>query len=117
MGEWDCLPLPTSPHLGARMTDTAGNPSQTDFCLHWTDPLIGSAPSPPAAILYDGRQVADMSAAEFISNIWSFMHSSSRIAAARNLRGEEAQSLVDLIDQVRGAYLKHNDAGRTEHGT
>ena len=83
--------------------DVAENPSRTGSYPLLTDPSVVSAPSPPLAILYNGLRVEDMSAAESISNIWSFMHSSSRIAAARNLRGEEARGLIDLIDQVRGA--------------
>jgi len=73
------------------------NPSRASFCPHRT------GLSPPVAILFNGLQMEDMSVAESISKIWSFMHSPPRIAAARDLRGEEAQGLIDLIDRVRGA--------------
>ena len=63
---------------------------------------------PPADIFYNGLRVADMSMAESVSSIRSFMHSSSRIAAARNLRGEEAQRLIDLIDRVSGTQFQHD---------
>jgi len=81
----------------------AEGPSWTGFYLHRTNSSVVDAPSPPAAILYNDLQVGSMSAAESVADIWSFMHSSSRIAAARSLRGKEAQGLIDLIDQVRGA--------------
>ena len=42
------------------------------------------------------------------------MHSSSRIAAARNLRGEEAQGLIDLIDRVSGIQFQHAYVRGTE---
>ena len=72
--------------------------SPSTFLRH-THSAINILPS-PAAILYDGLCVVDTSLAESISNFRSFIHSSSRIAAARNLRGKEAQRLIDLIDQV-----------------
>lgn len=67
-----------------------------------TDPLVIGALHSSVTILSDGLNVTEMSVAEFVSNLRSFMHSSSRIAAARNLRGEEAQRLIDFIDQVSG---------------
>ena len=73
--------------------------SSPSTLLYHTHPAINILSS-PAAILYDGLCVVDASVAESISNIQSFMHSSSRIAAARNLRGKEAQRFIDLIDQV-----------------
>ena len=60
--------------------------------------------------------MSDISAVESVSYIRSFIHSSSRIAAARNLRGKEAQRLIDLIDQV-SSVLQHDDVIRgAEHG-
>ena len=67
--------------------------------IQQTDPPVTGV---SAGILYDYFRVIDKSMAESVSNIRSFMHSSSRIAAARNLRGREAQRLIDLIDRVRG---------------
>jgi hypothetical protein len=81
--------------------DAVEDLSPTGFYKEQTDPLVAAAPSPSVAILYNGLRVADMSVAESLSKIRSFVHSSSRIAAARNLRGKEAQELIDLIDQVR----------------
>jgi len=78
------------------------NPSRAVFRSRRTDTTMVSASSPPVVILYNGLNLADMSVDEYVSNIRSFMHSSSRIAAARNLRDEEAQSLIDLVDQVSG---------------
>jgi hypothetical protein len=83
--------------------DAVENPSSTVFYTQPTDSPIISSPPSSVAILYNDLRVADMSAAESVSNIWSFMHSSSRITAARKLRGTEAQGLIDLIDQVRSA--------------
>ena len=69
---------------------------RTDLSTISTSPLT-------VATLYKGLCVADMPVAESVLNIRSFMHSSPRIAAARNLRGKEAQGLIDLIDQVSSA--------------
>ena len=80
------------------MMDTAKNPARAVFYPRRIDLSIISPSSPSVAILYDGLHVADMSVAQSVSNIRSFLHSSSRIAAARDLRGEEAQGLIDLID-------------------
>jgi len=80
--------------------DTAEYPHQALFSPQRTEAPATSAPPSPVGIFYNGFRVADMLAAESVSNIRSFMHSSSRIATARNLRGREAQRLIDLIDRV-----------------
>ena len=65
-----------------------------------TDPPTITATSSPAIALYNGLLVADMSAAESISIIRSLIHSPHQIAAARSLRGKDAQGLIEFIDQV-----------------
>ena len=54
--------------------------------------------------------------AESVSSIRTFMHSSSRIAAARKLRGREAQSLIDVIDRVCGPSLQRDGVWGTNLG-
>ena len=68
------------------------------------DPSSTGALSPPITILYDGLHVSGTSAVESVSNIRSFIHSSSRITAVRNLRGRDAQGFIDLIDQVSSLW-------------
>ena len=76
------------------------HPSQMCLSPQQNDPSVIHAPSPSVDILYGGLRVVDMSAVDSVSKIRSFMHSPSRVAAARDLRGKEAQGLIDLIDQV-----------------
>ena len=90
---------------------TAEHPSQAVFSPQQTDPPIPGVPSLPVDILDKGFRVA-----ESVSSIWSFMHSTSLIAAARNLRGREAQRLIDLIDQACGLQLLRKSVGGTDHG-
>jgi hypothetical protein len=92
---------PIPPNLKAGSMDAVENLSSTGFYQRRADSSATIAPSLSVAILYNGLRVADMSVAESLSKIRSFVHSSSRITAARNLRGEEAQELIDHIDQVR----------------
>ena len=80
--------------------DTVENPSQTSFSSQCADTTVIDSPSLSVVLLYNGLRVTDMSVADSVSKIRSFVHSSSRIAAARNLRGKDAQELIDLIDQV-----------------
>jgi len=95
---------------------TVEDAPRTTFHPQRTDPPVISASSTPVAILYGGLHALNMSVVESVSNIRSFMHSSSRIAAARDLRGKEAQGLIDLIDQVNGAWLHRDNIRETEHG-
>ena len=95
---------------------TVENPVRTVFYPQRTDPFVINTSPPPVATLYDSFRVTDVSAAESVSKIWSFMHSPSKIAAARNLRGEEAQALIDLIDQVSDVRFQHDGARGTELG-
>ena len=95
---------------------TVDGPSRGVLCPQRTDPPAVGPSSPQTTILYNGLVVADTSLAESVSNIRSFIHSSSRIAAARNLRGKEAQQLIDLIDQVCGMRLRRDDVRGTDHG-
>ena len=83
--------------------DLVEHPSrdQTRLSPQWNDPSALDTPPPSVAILFSGLCVVGLSAVESVSKIRSFMHSPSRIAAARGLRGKEAQELIDLIDQVR----------------
>lgn len=81
--------------------DSAEDSPRTVSHPQRANPSVISA-SLPTNILYDGSRTPEIPVVEPVSNIWSFMHSSSQIAAARNLRGEEAQSLIDLVDQVSG---------------
>ena len=81
--------------------DIVEHPSQTTFSSQCADTAVIDSPSPSVALLYNGLRVTDMSVADSVSKIRSFVHSSSQIAAARNLRGKDAQELIDLIDQVR----------------
>ena len=98
--------------------DTAKSPSWMVFYPRRTDLSVITASSLPVVIdtLYSGFRVTDMSAVESVSMIRSFMHSSTRITAARKLRGKEAQGLIDLIDQVRGMRLRRDGVRETEHG-
>ena len=59
-------------------------------------PLKGADPSATD----NHSHMTEVSASESIPIIHSFVHSSSSVAAAKNLRGKEAQSLIDAIDQV-----------------
>ena len=79
---------------------TIARPSWTVFYQRRSDSPVTGASPPPLATLYDGLRVVGMPVAESVSNIRSFLHSSPQIAAARNLRGEEAQGFINLIDQV-----------------
>ena len=47
------------------------------------------------------------STAEFVPIISSFIHSPSSIAFVRSLRGEEAQGLIEIINQVRIVQSEH----------
>ena len=67
-----------------------------------TDSSVISDPPPPVAIVDNGPRMADISVAESVSSIRSFIHSLSWITAAKNLRGEEAQGFINLIDRVSG---------------
>ena len=78
--------------------EAAEDPSRTVFSSQRTNSSPTS--TSPVAILYNALRVAETSASESVSNIRSFIHSTSRIAAARDLRGREAQKLIDLVDQV-----------------
>ena len=82
--------------------DTDENPSQAVICSQKTGPPAIDTQSPSVAALCNSLRVADMSVTGFVSNIRSFVHSSSWIDAARSLQGEEAQGIIDLIDQVCG---------------
>ena len=98
------LPIPSYPEAGTM--GTIDNPSV--FHPQQANPSTIDASPPPVDILYDGLRVADISMAKSVSGVQSFMHSSSRITAARNLRGEEAQGLIDLIDRVSGTQFQHD---------
>ena len=102
----------TPPYQETGAMVSTENPLWTALSPQRTDPSLTS----PMATLYDDLRVVDVPAAESVSNIRSFMHSSSRIAAARSLRGGEAQILVDLIDQVSGAQLRCGVVGGIDHG-
>ena len=109
-------PTPSYLEAAARTMDTVENPVQTVSYPQRTDPFVINTSPPPVAILYDSFRVTDVSAAESVSKIWSFMHSPSQVAAARNLRGEEAQALIDLIDQVSDMRFQHDGVRGTERG-
>ena len=100
--EWVGPSTPILSHLRAGTMDTAENLPRAAFHPQRTDPPVISDPPPPAAIVDNGPRMADMSIAESVSSIQSSMHSSSWIAAARGLRGQEAQGLINLIDRVSG---------------
>ena len=95
---------PTPSCLEARMIGTVESPSRVVFYSQRTASPVINTPSPPVVIdiLSNGLRVTGRSGTESLLNIRTFMHSSSRIAAARNLRGKAAQGLIDLIDQVSG---------------
>ena len=80
--------------------DVVEDPPWTAFHIQQTDPPVTGASSPPVTNLHDGSRMSDIFVIASVSNIRSFMHSSSRIAAARNLRGKEAQGFIDFVDQV-----------------
>ena len=42
----------------------------------------------------------EITSGEYLSEIQSLLNSSSKIALARSLRRREAQTLIDLLDQV-----------------
>ena len=48
----------------------------------------------------DNSHMTEISASESVPIIHSFIHSPTGVAAARNLRGKGAQSLIDAISQV-----------------
>ena len=84
-----------------------------------TGPCATTVSPSSVAIPYNGLPAVDMSTTESVSNIRSLIHSPSWIATARNLRGEEAQGLIDLIDRVSGIWLPFPNAPwrlRTELG-
>ena len=66
------------------------------------------APSSSAVVLYNGLRAAGVSITESVSNIQSLLHSPYRIAAARSLRGQEAQGLINL----GGTQLQRRDTPR-----
>jgi len=109
--------LPPHPLLVSRDTmGTTGIPSQTISPPQPTDLPVISPSSPSATALCNSLRVADTSVTESISNIRSFIHSSTQIAAARNLRGKDAQGFIDLIDQVNCAQSQHDCTRGTERG-
>ncbi|KAF9648138.1 kinase-like protein [Thelephora ganbajun] len=61
---------------------------------------VASSSSASEILLYGCHHVAGISMDERVLNIRAFLHSPHRIAAARGLRGEEAQGLIELIDQA-----------------
>jgi len=98
--------------------DTIENPSQTIFHLfpQPADPSVINLSSSSTAVLCNSLHVADIPVTESILNVRSFIHSPSQIAAARNLRGEDAQRLIDRIDQVNYAQLQHDYARGSDYG-
>jgi hypothetical protein len=95
-------PTAPIPFLSRRWNmDTVEHPSQMCLTPQWNDPSVAHTSSPSADILYGGLRVVGVPAVDSVSKIRSFMHSPSQIAAARGLRGKEAQAFIDLIDQVR----------------
>ena len=80
--------------------DTIEDPSRTALYSQQTDPSVINTSPPPAVDLRDSLRVADMSVVESVSNLRTYIHSPLLIAVARNLRGEEAQEFIELIDQV-----------------
>ena len=52
------------------------------------------------ALFWDTIFSIDITPAEGLSNIAILVHSPSKITIARSLRGDQAQTLVDLIDRV-----------------
>ena len=92
------LPAPC-PFLSQSLMDTAKSPLRVVSLKKRTDsPVITS--SPPVPILHDCLHAADTSITESASKVLSFLHSPYEVAVARSLRGEEAQGLIDFIDQV-----------------
>ena len=59
-----------------------------------------SAIDPPPSSLDNDIHAANTSTAGFVPIIRSSIHSPSSVAVARSLRGEKAQELIDIIDQV-----------------
>ena len=98
--------------------DTIENPSQTIFHLfpQPADPSVIGLSSSSTAVLCNSLHVADIPVTESISSIRSFIHSSSQIDAARKLRGEDAQRLIDIIDQVNCAQSQHGYARGSDRG-
>jgi hypothetical protein len=61
------------------------------------------------ALFWDAIFSMDISSAEGLSNISTLVRSPSKTTMARNLRGDDAQRLINLIDQV-------SDSRRRPHG-
>ena len=68
--------------------------------------LINSSSS----TLDDGTHATNASTADSVPIIRSFLHSPSSVVVARGLQGEEAQEIIDTIDQVGIMLLQHGDA-------
>lgn len=85
--------------------DTVENPSQTVFYSQRTGPSVLDILPPLVLNLRDSLRVADISVIESISNIRTFIHSPPLIAVAKNLRGEEAQGFIELVDQVGDTWF------------
>ena len=96
--------------------DAAENPSRTAFYPQRADLPTTGPPPPSVTILYDGPYAVGMPAAESVSRIRSFLHSPPRIAAARALRGKEAQGLIDLLDQASVVWLLGDNIRGTYRG-
>ena len=103
MWVWQSTPIPSLPETGAMAP--VEDPRAGSHPQRANPPVTGTLLPPPVIILHNDLHMSDISSVEPVSNIRSFIHSSPRIAAARNLRGKEAQGLVDLIDQVSSAQL------------
>ena len=88
----------------------AGHSGALSPFLSWGQQTHPSFTASSTTLLYDDIYMVDMSAEESVSNIRSLIHSPSWIAVARSLRGEEAQGLIDFIDQASGAQLQCHDA-------
>lgn len=52
------------------------------------------------ALFWDTIYSMDIASAEGLSNITTLLHSPQKILDARNLRGDQAQRFIDLIDRV-----------------
>ena len=74
-----------------------------------------SSPGTASASLHDGSHVTNVSVAESVPIVWSFIRSQYSVTDARGLRDREAQRFIDFIDRVGDPQLRHRDNPEHSH--
>jgi len=80
-------------------SETTSSGKHLSLCFQWTSAI---AYPESDAHFWDTIFSADTTSAEVLSNIVAIMHSPTKVLMARGLRGEKAQSFIDLINRVGG---------------